>query len=70
MPGRKRSSVRLNVLDALAYNFPEYPVLYRNNIHRMMIIVRQSGFCIESLGVTYRGAPPPFLKFGNIPPEE
>lgn len=70
MPGRSVQSVRLNVLDALAYNFPEYPVLYRNNIHRDDDYRAAERFCIESLGVTYRGAPPPFLKFGNIPPEE
>ncbi len=70
MPGRSVQSVRLNVLDALMYNFPEYPELYRNNIHSDEDYRTAERFCMENLGVVYRGAPPPFLKFGNIPPED
>ncbi|MCK7510883.1 MAG: hypothetical protein MZV70_46975 [Desulfobacterales bacterium] len=32
VPGLFDKSVRLNVLDALSYNFPDQPVLYANNI--------------------------------------
>lgn len=68
MPGRSVKSVRLNVLDALLYNFPDQPELYPNNINRDDDYRAAERFCTERLGVVYRDAPPPFLKYGNIPP--
>lgn len=68
MPGRSVKSVRLNVLDALLYNFPDQPELYPNNVNRDEDYRAAERFCTERLGVVYRDAPPPFLKYGNIPP--
>ena len=68
MPGRSVQSVRLNVLDALLYNFPDQPELYPNNINRDEDYRAAERFCTERLGVVYRESPPPFLKYGNIPP--
>lgn len=69
MPGRSVKSVRLNVLDALLYNFPDQPEFYPNNIHRDEDYRAAERACSERLGVVYRNAPPEFLKYGNIPPE-
>ena len=66
MPGGVKS-VRLNVLDALLYNFPDQPVLYPNNINRDEDYRAAERFCTERLGVTYKTPPPPYLKYGNIP---
>lgn len=68
MPGRSVQSVRINVLDALLYNFPDQPELYPNNINRDDDYRAAERFCTERLGVVYKDAPPPFLKYGNIPP--
>jgi hypothetical protein len=67
MPGSGIKSVRLNVLEALLYNFPDQPVLYPNNINRDEDYRAAERFCIERLGVTYKDPPPPFLKYGNVP---
>lgn len=68
MPGRSVKSVRLNVLDALLYNFPEEPALYPNNINRDDDYRAAERFCTKTLGVVYKDPPPPYLKFGNVPP--
>lgn len=67
MPGRSVKSVRLNVLDALLYNFPDQPVLYPNNINRDEDYRAAERFCSATLGTVYKDPPPPYLKFGNIP---
>lgn len=66
-PGRSIKSVRLNVLDALLYNFPDQPVLYPNNINRDDDYRNAERFCADTFGVTYKDPPPPFLKFANVP---
>lgn len=68
MPGKSVKSVRLNILDALLYNFPDRPELYPNNIHDDEGYRAAERFCMDTLGVVYRNEAPPFLKFGNIPP--
>lgn len=68
MPGRSVKSVRLNILDALLYNFPDRPELYPNNIHNDEGYRAAERFCTDTLGIVFRNEPPPFLKFGNIPP--
>lgn len=66
-PGRSMQSARLNVLDALVYNYPDQPVLYPNNINQDGDYRNAERFCTESLGVTYKDPPPPYFKFGNVP---
>jgi len=68
-PGKSVKSVRLNVLDALRYNFPDQPVLYPNNINRDEDYRTAERFCTTTFGVTYKDPPPPYLKYGNAPPE-
>lgn len=69
MPGKSVKSVRLNVLDALLYNFPDQPVLYPNNINQDEDYRAAERFCTATFGVVYRDPPPPYLKYGNLPPE-
>jgi hypothetical protein len=67
MPGRFEKSVRLNVLEALLYNFPDQPVLYPNNINGDEDYEAAERFCIETLGVTYSNPRPPFLTYRGFP---
>jgi hypothetical protein len=60
-------AIRLNVLEALLYNFPDHPELYPNNINRDDDYRSAEQFCTERLGVTYSQPPPPFLTYGNVP---
>jgi len=69
MPGKSIKSARLDVLDALLYNFPDQPVLYPNNINRDEDYRAAERFCTETLGVRYLAPPPPYLKYANVPPE-
>ncbi len=69
MPGKSLKSVRLNVLDALLYNFPDQPALYPNNINQDEDYRAAERFCTAALGVVYQDPPPPYLKYGNVPPE-
>lgn len=61
LPGRAKQSIRLNVLDALFYNFPDERRFQRQTI------VSDAGYgeaeqaCHERLGVTYSEPRPPFL---------
>jgi hypothetical protein len=66
-PGRSVKTARLNVLEALVYNFPDQSVLYPNNINQDSDYRNAERFCTETLGVVYKDPPPPFFKFGNIP---
>ena len=69
MPGKSEKSVRLNILDALLYNFPDQPVLYPNNINRDEDYRAAERFCTDTLGVVYKDPPPPFFKFRDSPPQ-
>jgi len=69
MPGRSVKSVRLDVLKALLYNFPEQPALYPNNINEDRDYRTAEQFCAAALGILYKDPPPPYLKYGNVPPE-
>jgi hypothetical protein len=60
-------AIRLNVLEALLYNFPDHPELYPNNINRDDDYRSAEQFCTERLGVTYSQPTPPFLTYGNVP---
>jgi len=67
IPGAFEKSVRLNVLDALLYNFPDQPVLYPNNINTEADYTAAERFCTQTLGVTYKTPPPPFLTYRGYP---
>ena len=66
-PGRSIKSARLNVLEALLYNYPDQPVLYPNNIGRDDDYRNAERFCSDVLGVAYKEPPPPYLKYANVP---
>ena len=68
MPGKSEKSVRLNVMDALLYNFPDQPALYPNNINRDEDYRSAERFCTDNLGVTYKDPPPPYFKYRDSPP--
>ena len=67
VPRVHEKSVRLNVLAALLYNFPDQPVLYPNNIFSEEDYRAAERFCTDTLGVTYTTPPPPFLKYRGFP---
>jgi len=67
MPGAFEKSLRLNVLEALLYNFPDEPALYPNNIVTEADYTAAERFCAKTLGVTYRNPPPPFLTYRGYP---
>jgi len=67
MPGRLERSVRLNVLEALLYNFPDQPMLYPNNINQDEDYAAAERFCIRTFGVTYSNPRPPFLTYRGFP---
>lgn len=66
-PGVYEKSVRLNVLDALLYNFPDQPMLYPNNITKEADYTAAEGFCTRILGITYKNPPPPFMTYRGYP---
>lgn len=67
VPGAYEKSVRLNVLEALLYNFPDQTVLYPNNIIRDSDYAAAEEFCIRTFGVTYATPRPPFLTYRGYP---
>jgi hypothetical protein len=67
MPGAYVKSVRLNVLDALLYNFPDQPTLYPNNIRKEEDYTAAEQFCVKTFGVIYTNPPPPFLTYRGYP---
>lgn len=67
IPGAFEKSVRLNVLEALLYNFPDQPVLYPNNIIHEADYTAAERFCTQTLGETYKTPPPPFLTYRGYP---
>ncbi|NUQ77568.1 MAG: hypothetical protein HUU21_28860 [Polyangiaceae bacterium] len=67
LPGAYDKSVRLNVLDALRYNYPDQPVLYPNNINDDSDYAAAEQFCSRKLGVVYTEARPPFLTYFGHP---
>jgi hypothetical protein len=67
VPGAFEKSVRLNVLEALLYNYPDQPVLYPNNIITEEDYTAAELFCTKTLGVTYKTPPPPFMTIRGFP---
>jgi hypothetical protein len=67
VPGTMEKSLRLNVLEALLYHYPDQPVLYPNNINSAADYTAAERFCTKELGVTYEGPEPPFMTFRPFP---
>ncbi len=67
VPGAYEKSLRLNVLEALLYNFPDQPVLYPNNILTEADYTAAERFCIRTFGVAYPNPPPPFMTYRGYP---
>jgi len=67
IPGAYEKSVRLNVLEALLYNFPDQSVLYPNNIITENNYMAAEAFCIKTFGVVYSAPPPPFMTYRGYP---
>ncbi len=66
-PGAYKKSVRLDVLEALRYNFPDQTVLYPNNIKKEADYAAAETFCINKFGAAYKTAPPPFMTYKGYP---
>jgi hypothetical protein len=67
LKGTYIKSVRLDVLEALLYNFPDQPVLYPNNIVKEQDYLAAEQFCTQTLGVVYNTPEPPFLTYYGYP---
>lgn len=65
--GAFEKSVRLNVLEALLYNFPDRPELYPNNIVRAEDYTAAEAFCTSVIGVRYTTPAPPFMTYRGYP---
>lgn len=62
-----KRSVRLDILAALSYNFPEEPVLYETQINDDTGYERAEQFCQKRLGVKWDHPRPPYLKIMGYP---
>lgn len=72
-PGVTIRSVRIFIIDALSYNFPEKTFLWDNAIEDDEGYARVERFCEETFGTTWDVERPPFLwiqGFPSEPPEE
>jgi len=66
-PGSFEKSVRLDVLEALLYNFPDQAILYPNNINSDEGYAAAEHFCTITFGVTYRTPRPSFMTYRGYP---
>ncbi|HEY3836903.1 MAG TPA: hypothetical protein VGL72_10045, partial [Bryobacteraceae bacterium] len=62
-----KRSVRVDILEALSYNFPDEPALYTTQIHDDSGYERAEQFCQKRLGVSWDHPRPPFLTIGGYP---
>jgi len=67
IPGAMEKSVRVSALEALLYNYPDQPALYPNNVNDDAGYELAERFCIQTLGVSYDGPRPPFMKYRPFP---
>ena len=67
--GIYKKSVRLDVLEALRYNFPDRLILYPNNINTEADYTAAENFCIRKFGIVYNSTPPPFMTYEGYPVE-
>ena len=57
--GIRQKSIRLFVMDALRYAFPERPELDSGNVRKEEDYIKVEQFCTQELGVDFRGRPRP-----------
>lgn len=69
MTGTFRKSVRLAIMEALAYNFPDQVFLYENALESDEDYARVEAFCERQFGVRWTSPRPPFLRNEGIPQE-
>jgi hypothetical protein len=67
IPEALERSLRLNVLDALRYHYPDQPEFYPNNIHAEADYTAAEHFCTKELSVTYEMPVPPFMTYRPFP---
>jgi hypothetical protein len=67
VPKAGARSLRLVVLEGLAYAFPDEIVLYPDNIIEEEDYVAAERFCERELGAVYNDPRPPFLTYGPFP---
>lgn len=65
--GAYQKSVRLNIMDALRYHFPNQAILYPNNVNDMEDYTTVEQFCIEKFGTYYNQPQPPFMTYFGYP---
>jgi hypothetical protein len=69
MPNVMRKSVRLDIISALGYNFPDRKFLYDNAITGDEDYARVEEFCRENFGVSWDTERPDFLTVQGFPSE-
>ncbi|MFH0724839.1 MAG: hypothetical protein V2B19_00540 [Pseudomonadota bacterium] len=65
--GNFKRSVRLKIMEALAYNFPDKIFLHDNAIINDSGYERVEKFCEETFGIQWRTARPPYLAVQGFP---
>jgi len=65
-----RRSVRLDVIQALSYDFPDQPVFWQENIRSDEDYARAEQFCAGRLGAKWNAPRPPFLTVEWLVPPE
>lgn len=69
MPGVSRRSVRVFIIEALSYNYPEKTFLYDNAVNSDEDYAVIEKFCEETYGVQWKKERPPFLWIEGFPSE-
>jgi hypothetical protein len=69
MPMVSRKSVRLDIMAALSYNYPDKMFLYDNAVIDDSGYARVERFCEETFGVKWETPRPPFLAVQGFPSE-
>lgn len=69
MAGVSRRSVRIFVIDALRYNYPDKTFLYSNAVRSDADYETIEKFCEETFGTKWKEARPPFLWIQGYPSE-
>jgi hypothetical protein len=67
VPNALEKSLRLNVLDALRYDYPDNPLFYENNIHSDREYEAAEKFCEAEFGISYGDPRPPFMTYRPFP---
>jgi hypothetical protein len=66
MPNAERTG-RIDVLDALRYNYPDHPELYSNNMLEQNSYAAPEVFCSKTFGTVYSGPRPPIVDRRGLP---